>query len=325
MKALIALLICWPLWALAGDAAQARLWIDRMSNAMKTLNYEGTFVHFQNNQVEAMRIYHGVDDEGEYERLLSLTGAAREIIRDNDMLTCILPDSRSVVAEKSRPRQYIPQALVDAGSRLERFYQFRLLGKDRMVGMPARVLDIMPRDQYRYGYRLWLDEKTGLLLKSDLINEHGEAVEQMMFTSIRLLNRMPKRQLQPALIGKDFQWFSDHSSKTIEVMPEKKAWSVSSLPEGFMLSMYKDHGMPASKMPVEHLMFSDGLSSVSVYIEKPEQVREVLKGVSRMGAMNAYGTMVAGHQVTVMGEVPQAAVIMIGDAVQYNPQHEQHD
>lgn len=319
MKRITGILLLIPVLAFAADNGpqDARIWLDKMAHAMKSLNYEGTFVHLQDNQVEAMRIYHGVDEQGEHERLLSLTGEAREIVRDNDVLRCILPDSRAVVVEKSRSRKYIPAALLEIGSKLGAFYDFKVLGMDRMVGMSAHVIGVMPRDPYRYGYRLWLDEKTGMLLKSDLVNEQGDVVEQLMFTNLMLHKKIPVHLLKPAISGRNFTWYKDSSKP--ETLNRKKEWKVTHLPAGFMMSMHQNHGLPMSKMPVEHFMFTDGLSSISVYIEKPEHVKEILKGASRMGAVNAYGTMVAGHQVTVMGEVPQAAVTMIGKSVQYVP------
>lgn len=322
IKRILALLLLVPVLALAADSSSedARKWLDKMAYAMKSLNYEGTFVHLQDNQIEAMRIYHGVDEQGEHERLLSLTGEAREIVRDNDVLRCILPDSRAVVVEKSRSKHYIPAALLEIGSKLGSHYDFKVLGMDRMVGMTAQVVGVMPRDPYRYGHRLWLDEHTGMLLKSDLVNEQGEVVEQLMFTSLKLQKKIPMHQLKPAISGRNFTWYNDNSEAV--TVGNKKAWSVTQLPAGFMMSMHQNHGLPTSKMPVEHLMFTDGLSSVSVFIEKPEHVKEILKGASRMGAVNVYGTMVAGHQVTVMGEVPQAAVVLIGESVRYSPADE---
>ncbi|MEJ2345289.1 MAG: sigma-E factor regulatory protein RseB domain-containing protein [Gammaproteobacteria bacterium] len=163
---LLVALLAAPLAARAADdsSAQARQWLKKMEHAVKTMNYEGSFVYIHGDHLEAMRIVHVADKTGEHERLLSLTGAAREILRDNDMLTCILPDTRSVVVEKSRPRKYIPAGLLTLDKKLFRYYEFKMLGQDRMTGRAAQVIEVKARDQYRYGYRLWLERPVPLRL-----------------------------------------------------------------------------------------------------------------------------------------------------------------
>jgi len=313
-------LLAVPLAARAADdsSAQARQWLEKMEHAVKTMNYEGSFVYIHGDHLEAMRIVHVADKSGEHERLLSLNGAAREILRDNDMLTCILPDTRSVVVEKSRPRKYIPAGLLKLDKKLFRHYEFKMLGQDRMTGRAAQVIEVKARDQYRYGYRLWLDRATGMLLKSDLVDGHGMPVEQMMFTSIRMDKEIPPSALKPVISGKGYKWFRQEKPPWAPNR-EERAWKVTRLPPGFTMSMHVAHDMPVSVMPVDHMMFTDGLASVSVYVEEPDKKEKPFNGTSRMGAVNAFGKVIAGHQVTVVGEVPKATVMMIGESVRYEP------
>lgn len=305
------------------DGAAVRQWLERMVHAVKSLNYQGTFVYMHDQQLEAMRIVHAADESGEHERLISLNGAAREIIRDDNVLTCILPDSRSVVVEKSRPRKYIPEGLLELGDNLTEYYDFMMLGEDRVAGRASQMIAIKPRDPYRYGYRLWLDRETAMLLKSDLMDEKGRPVEQMMFTNVTFRKYIPESLLTPEISGEGFKWYREEErARDAREEGADGEWRVLSLPPGFMMSMHTEHGMPTSPMPVEHLVFTDGLSSVSVYIEesKPSSgERKDFRGVSHMGAVNAYGTMVAGHQVTVVGEVPKSTVMMIGESVRFMP------
>lgn len=310
-----------------GAAAQeipdeARDWLHRMVMAVKQLNYEGTFVYAHGNQLEAMRIVHGADADGEHERMVSLNGAAREILRDDNVLTCILPDSRSVVVEKSRPKRFVPERLLELDDGLIGLYEFQVRGEDRVAGRPARLLVIEPRDDYRYGYRLWLDEQTGMPLKSDLINTDGQVLEQMMFTQLEVRDRVDQAQLQPSISGTDFKWYRPKENVSVP-RNDAKQWRVTSLPKGFSMAMQAEHAMPMSRMPVEHLMYTDGLASVSVYIEKQGSVEDALQGPSRMGAVNAYGIEVAGHQATVVGEVPRETVEMIARSLRYMPEQAQ--
>ena len=327
IKKIFFLLLFFPVAVCSSDTStDAIKWLEKMAVAMKTLNYEGTFIYMHDNQLESMQIIHGKDKTGEHERLFSLNGAAREILRVNDELTCILPDSRAVMVEKSRPKQYIPPALLTITKKLGRFYEFKVLGEDRVADKTAQVIAVHPRDPYRYGYRLWLDKETGLLLKSDLVNTEGESLEQVMFTQLDILDYMPSAHLKPMISGHDFKWFeSKHQpdaflSKSNKNSAEKSEWKVAHVPGGFTKSMQKTHPLPANIMPVEHIVFTDGLSSISVFIEKSQESKDIFEGTSHMGAVHAYGTMIAGYQVTVVGEVPKDAVMMIGDSVQYHPQ-----
>lgn len=326
LKQLFFALLIFPVSVCSADtSAEAVAWLEKMAIAMKTLNYEGTFVYVHGDQIESMEIIHSKNESGEQERLFSLNGAAREILRVNDKLTCILPDSRAVLVEKSRPKQYISPALLTITKKLGHFYEFMMFGEDRVTDKSAQVIAVYPKDPYRYGYRLWLDMETGILLKSDLVNAQGMALEQIMFTRMEVLDHIPASHLQPVISGKNFKRFESSKqrlplSAIDESLDRKSGWKVAHVPGGFAMSMQKKHSLPTNRMPVEHMVFTDGLSSISVFIETPEEAKEVFEGVSHMGAVHAYGTMVAGHQVTVVGEVPEAAVVMIGDSVQYNPQ-----
>lgn len=290
--------------------------LDRMSAAMKTLNYEGVFVFIHGKQMELMQIVHSNTDGIEKERLLSLAGTPREILRNKDKLVCILPDSKSVMVEKSRPKNYLPSGLQRVTSELKRYYNFSVVGKERMTGRQATVIDVHPKDPYRYGYQLWLDEDTGMLLKSDLVNEQGEAVEQIMFTEIAIKEHIPDERLEPTISSKGYEWFKhDKLVEADEKQPSQ--WEVMRLPAGYMQGMHGTHGLPTSRMPVEHLMFTDGISSVSVYIEEMSKSKPMMKGFSRIGAVNAYTTVRSNYYVTVVGEVPKAAVKLIADSVRH--------
>ena len=309
-------------WSEHPTADEAREWLSRMSSAIKNLDYEGTFVYAHGSTLEALSIVHSRTAVGESERLFSLVGAAREILREDDLLTCILPDDEVVVVEKTRPRKYLPAGLLELNQRLSEYYDFRVIGSDRMTGRPATVIAVIPRDPYRYGYRLWLDDETALLLKSDMVNDEGKALEQVMFTSLKVMDRVPEEHLKPVSLEEGFKWFRGEEMTNEHKASHVPGWKVKRLPGGFRMIANSEHNLAMGRQPVEHLVYTDGLSSVSVFIEKPDTENEEMKGVSYMGAVNAYGTMVAGYQVTVVGEVPEAAVMMIGDSVYYSASKE---
>ena len=302
-----------PAWA----EPDAREWLERMSMASRSLNYTGTFVYQHQDSLEAMRIVHAMDeDEGERERLLSLTGPKREVLRDNQIVTCILGDSQSVVVNKSQPRTPFPASFPEGVMELEKHYRFKVLGQDRVAGLDCRVVAVEPRDQYRYGRRLCVHDDSHLLLRSELTGAGGRAIEQVMFTTVEFPQTIATADLLPNLDGANFTWKHEpeHQPEPGDGSTDSR-WKVVQVPDGFILTDHRWHKLSAHEPGVEHWVYSDGLASVSVYIEKSQKENDVYKGVSHRGALNAYGTMVAGYYVTVVGEVPRQTVEMIANSV----------
>jgi sigma-E factor negative regulatory protein RseB len=292
----------------------ARQWLDAMSDSLQTLDYEGTFVYLHDGKLEAMRIIHQRDSEGEKERLVSLTGSAREVIRDNQSVTCIMPDSKSVMVGRSRPRQPFPVVPRDLDS-IEKYYRFESVGDDRMAGVMTRVIAITPRDAYRYGYRFWIAKDSKMLLKSDLTGAHGAPIEQVMFTQLGVGSEVSGAGM-PAPPGENAPaWHHQDIGGTAAAEPGEPGWVVHRLPDGFSLTNYQRKRMRPDGAGTEHLVFSDGLATVSVYVEMASADDNSLKGLSSMGAMNAYGAIVNGHQVVVVGEVPAVTVEMMARSV----------
>ena len=294
----------------------ARQWLERMSMASQSLNYTGTFVYQREGNLEAMQIVHARDESGERERLLSLTGPKREVLRDNQVVTCILGDRQAVVVNKSRPRTPFPVSFPTELMDLEKYYSFEVLDEDRVAGLTCRVVAVEPRDEYRYGRRLCVHDESHLLLRSELTADKGEAIEQVMFTTVEFPQAIAGQKLLPAMDGADFTWHREpkEQPKTGDTVADTR-WKVTQVPDGFVLTDHSWHQLLADEPGVEHWVYSDGLASVSVYIEKSIKDNEPYSGVSYRGALNAYGTMVEGHYVTVVGEVPRQTVELIGKSV----------
>lgn len=314
---LAVLLLSVPAWA-ASAGEDARTWLEQMSQAVQSLNYLGTFVHQHDGRLEAMRIVHVSDEQGEREKLYSLTGPKREVIRDNQVVTCILGDQQSVIVNKSRPRQPFPAGFPEDLGNLERYYRFEQIGYDRVAGRPCHLIAIRPRDRFRYGQRLCIGKDTNMLLRSELTDEQGRSIERMMFTWIEFPAQVSEAALRPDFEEAGFRW-----SKEPEAAPHadrrEQRWQVKQVPAGFMMTDHNWHRLEEHKPGVEHWVYSDGLASVSVYVEKAPDEEEYYRGVSRRGALNAVGTMVSGHYVTVVGEVPLATVQMIAQSVRHRP------
>ena len=294
----------------------AREWLDEMSSALQTLDYDGTFVYLHDDKLEAMRIIHRMDAGGQRERLVSLTGSAREVLRDDKSVTCIMPDNRSVMIGQSRPRQPFPVVPRDLDS-VSPYYALEDAGDDRMAGYSARIIAITPRDDFRYGYRFWIDKNTRMLLKSDLTGVDGKAIEQVMFTRLVIGSDISVDDLQPSLNGDGYAWHRQENIRNSagSSTAGTPGWVVGKLPGGFRQTHFQHKRMREGRADAEHMVFTDGLATVSVYVEQSPVERPGFIGLSSMGAMNAYRVMLDGSQVTVVGEVPAATVEMIATSV----------
>lgn len=304
--------------AFGAISQDARQLLEGMAKAVHELNYEGTFIYRHNGNMQTMRIYHGVYPEGEKERLVSLSGPRREVLRDQDRVTCLLPQSKSLVVDDARSSRPFPISVPTRLEELGSHYEVRVDGVDRVADIEVRKIVFRPTDGYRYGQNLWVGTDTGLPLRAELVDEQGNSVEQIMFTDLKVYaGELPRNLLEPEVSGKDWvrkQFRSPAEAQQVQV-PEE--WEIGNLPPGFTRDVYLRHATGASGQPVEHVVFSDGLASVSVFIESAvgEGKGERLSGLSHMGAVHAFGRQLNGHRVIVVGEVPAETVKLIAESV----------
>jgi len=291
-------------------------WLKQMVQSVRTLSYEGTFVYLHSTQLEALQITHTANNNQEQERIFSLNGAAREVIRSQDSVICVLPDAKTVSVTKHRKNdRRFPSVLPMNISRLSDYYEFRLLGEARIANREAVVIGIIPRDPLRYGYRLFLDADHALPLKTDTINEEGEMVSQIMFTALRIDPSI--QSMSPGMYGKsDYSWIHPKPAQEVPASMDTR-WKFKKLPQGFQLQVRTKRPASSSEKEMEHVVFSDGLATLSVYFEKADDENGLNKA-SKMGAVNAFGTQISGYQVTVVGEVPAQTVRTIANSIEYS-------
>jgi sigma-E factor negative regulatory protein RseB len=244
--------------------------------------------------------------DGYKERVLTLDGTPMEVMRDGKSVTCTLPGGKGDLAGKRIPRNPFPGERWTFSPTVMDHYEFLDLGEGRVAGRACKVIGIKPRDGYRFGYRLWVDVETGLLLKSDLIDEDGELVEQVAFTRIDVLPEMADALVEPTLSGEVLHWAVAEDKDE----PEIDGWIVDTLPPGFVQESVRKR-----KHGTIQRVYSDGIATVSVFVETSADGKKSLSGTSRMGAVSAFGTVINGHQVTVVGEVPLATVRTIGESL----------
>ena len=291
-------------------------WVQKMSESMRNLNYRGNFVYMHEKQLESMSILHLKNEQGEKERLLSLNGEAREVIRDNKNLTCIWPSSRTVVIDHTKQNSFSPLFIPDDIASISQLYDVKLTGKDRVAGHESVMVFISPKDKLRYGVKLWIAEESALLVKSNLINELGEVIEQVMFTSLEVLldshdltlNTIPE-------LDESFTMVRYHQGEPSEETSSDVAWHLTDMPKGFRLDSVLKREVSATGLYVHQMIFTDGLASLSVFVEK-ESVQNH-SGSTSMGAVNAFIRIVDGHSIIAIGEVPAATVQQVAESVFY--------
>ena len=292
----------------AARADAALDWLNRAAVAAKQQNYSGVYVYHHGEHVEVLRVMHRTHAKGEMEKVELMDGTPRKFLRINNDVYCHLPDGKQVRLERNAPRRFFPALLPANPARLLDYYEAKLGGTERVAGRPCQVVTLTPRDGYRYAYDLWLDKQTGLPLKSRIVNDHGSVVSMYVFSEIQI-GKAPDLQLfRNDLAGKQIQ-------KASLDQPADVQWQVAP-PPGYDQVQDAVRTLPGKAAPVVHLVFSDGLSVLSMFVEPVDPQLQRLQGLSAEGAIGVYAREVDGYTVTTLGEVPNTALIETGNSVQ---------
>ncbi|MCI0666899.1 MAG: MucB/RseB C-terminal domain-containing protein [Methylococcaceae bacterium] len=296
------------------DSGQsARQLLMEMSEAVKNRNYHGTVVYLREKKAETMRVFHALTNGVEKERIVAVNSPMREVIRSDQEVTCYLPDARLIYVSRQGARRSFLVRLPEDLESDPSYYEFLVDGREYVIQKEAQVIELRSKDQFRYGRKIWMDLDTRLPLKFEMIDEKGELVEQMMFTDLEVVDHLPAE----ALTVSSTMNTSDWEVRDGESLPDvKQTWTFDGIPQGFRQVFYRRTIMPTDKQAVEHILFSDGFSSVSVYVDKQGN-DNVASYQKQWGAINSYSRLLDGYQITVLGAVPAKTVQAIGDGIEY--------
>jgi sigma-E factor negative regulatory protein RseB len=310
----LSLLLLLPLTVMAADADKI---VEKMIFAMNDLNYEGTYVYSYGDRLETIQLTHTNNVGLRTETLLSLTGEAREIIRTNDTVSCVLPANKAVIIDKARTQFASINKLTFHSATLKKHYSFRAMGEDRIAGQKVYVIHIDPNDEYRYAHTLWIAKEHHLLLKSKLSDEKNHPVEQIIFTDIRLLKR---NDLLPILSvsNKRFSKLHTIKNKTKELSSNHSNWSFDNVPPGYELKQYFKKTMNKQGQEIKQWLFSDGLISYSVFIREVGTEQKMPEKMIKLGSINVYSKQLNQYLITVMGEVPAKTVMLASTGIVKN-------
>lgn len=312
---LLSLLLTFPAQA-ADDATN---WMMRINDAAAKLSFAGSFVYMHDSQMEAMEVVRRVKNGAMQERLYALNGDAREVVRDQDRIWCFIPDKNMGVHDyRQSSESGFPRILPSDISTLKQNYEFDLGGIRRIARRQAQQVLVKPKDSLRYGYHLWADKESGLLLQSDLVDIQGDVVERYMFVDIDIGRDISDSELSSVTNREKLVWYGMDRPNLSATVSDAR-WHVNNPPAGYKLIKHIRRMTPMQMEEEEHLVFTDGLSSVSVFVKKARDGQSGMVGLSRMGAVHAYRDTIRDHWVTVMGEVPAETVTALASNISYRP------
>jgi sigma-E factor negative regulatory protein RseB len=313
MPALPLGLVCFLLAGLAqAQSPEALELLRRIQDATHKLSYSGTFVYQHGGRSETSRITRFADPSGDIEKLEVMDGVPRELVRTRDSVKCYLPESKVVKIERRSGEREFPALLPEKLTALGRHYDIGLGEVRRIAGFECRAVVLTPKDNLRYGYRLYADVQSGMLMKAVTFDNAGQDVEQFMFTQL-VLGHVTRDMVKPRHATRD--WRVEDAGAVRASLP---GWALSAELPGFHKVVALRRRLGESK-PVGQMVYSDGLAAVSVFIEPMEPRREAVRtGLATMGAINIYTREVANHMVTVVGEAPALSVQRIADSVEYH-------
>ena len=280
-------------------------WLLRMHEASRRRAYVGTFVVSAGGAMSSARIWHVCDGEQQMERVESLTGAQRSTFRHNDQVVTFLPDRRVVVTEKRESLGVFPNLLQSNDSSIAQFYRVQVIGGERVAGYVSDVVQLQPQDELRFGYRIWTEKKTGLVVKLQILDVAGRVLEQAAFSELQL--DAPVNMTQLTQMMANTQGYQVEKPDLVKTSSAAEGWILKTAVPGFKsMSCYRRSVGAVDAHPANTFqwIFSDGLASVSLFVEAFDDRLHVQSGSTAMGATHTLTRRMGDWWLTVVGEVP---------------------
>ncbi len=318
------LLSAFSLSSLAED--DAWLVLQKTAHAARELNYQGVFVYQNGKQTRSVQITHMNNNGQEMARNVVLdngvqAGQQREVYSQGNNVVIVRPKHQKVVIEKRRGQNLFPAMLPTDLIAIKASYTAHFGALEQVAGRAAQVLDLVPNDAFRYSYRIWSDTEFGLLLKMTLIDNKNQALEQIGFTQISMLNSQDANWFQPKIdVTKSYEMEDKTAVSPVNSSRVYANWMVNDLPAGYTKVDHRALLVPGKAVPVDQMIFSDGIASVSLFIEPMTKGMRPKMGHMLIGSTNICANVMDGYQITVVGEVPEITVMQIAKAITFKKQ-----
>lgn len=331
--ACLCVIVCAPV-----SAQTPEEWLLQASEAARSQNYQGVVIYSGNELLDTFRVAHRLEHGEERERMQSLNGEVREVLKHDDQVICILPRDQKITSSQPTPKGFIPQLPASRLAQLGKLYTFEDLGRARIAGRQCQGIAVYPKDEYRYGYEVWADAETSVPLKVRLLDADRRRIEEIVFSQVEFPQTIPDAAFESAFEPETMRQVTQSSAPAISAAAAEIAKSASdrpadqpqnneallnlqsapggaSLPPGFRVAMRDVRTLPDARGVLEHILLSDGLTSVSIFrVEQRVSGTPTYSGVTQLGAVNAYSRVVGRMSITVVGEAPQRTIRMIGDS-----------
>ncbi|MEE9331158.1 MAG: MucB/RseB C-terminal domain-containing protein [Methylophilaceae bacterium] len=289
----------------------AWLMLEKSAFAARELNYEGQFIYVNGEKTSTVEITHMNYGGREVARNIVLDANQREVYSKGNDIVIFQPTDSSVIIKKRRGKNLFPAMLPTNLSLIKANYKAQLLGTEFVASREAQIVELVPIDAYRYRYKVWTDIKFGLILKMALLNASNKTLEQIYFNKLSMLNSQNLNWFEPKIdMSKNYV-----TEKSASITRVESNWDVENLPTGYQKIDHIQREVHGKNIVVDQLVFSDGIGSVSVFIEPLTKGQRPKKGHMLMGSTNMCANVVDGHQVIVVGEVPEKTVQSIARAV----------
>ncbi len=299
----------------ADKSTDPRQIFTEMMRAIETLNYQGTVAIMKNGKLDTMKYVHAVKQGAGQERLIALNSPLREIIRTSDKVMCMFQQSKDIVIDHRPVRRSFFMDLPAELEHVDANYNFVLGGEESIATLPTQVLLIHPKDKLRYHRKIWIDKHNHLPLRFELLDSAGIALEQAIFIDIEIKDSLPFVEISAEGEAK-----AKHIHELDKLPFSETQFIVDNLPSGFYKVFFTRRTMSSPDKLVEHLLLSDGFSTVSVYFERGDYA--VLEPrLTKVGAINSYARWIEGNRLTVLGEVPMKTVQLIAKSVRLRSPH----
>ncbi|MGA0572529.1 MucB/RseB C-terminal domain-containing protein [Variovorax sp. VNK109] len=297
-------------------------WLLRMHEASRKRAYVGTFVvSSASGGMSSSRIWHVCDGEQQMERVESLTGTPRSTFRRNDEVVTFLPESRIARTEKRESLGLFPNVIRPGDPSIGEFYSARQIGSDRVAGFDADVVQMAPKDNLRFGYRVWSEKRSGLVVKLQTLDGDSRVLEQAAFSELQL--DAPVKMEKLSQMMSNTSGYRVEKSELVKTTALAEGWVLRQPVAGFKpMSCYK---RPVSTVPADSTMqwiFSDGLASVSLFVEPYDRQRHAQETMVAMGATHALTRKIGDKAdktewwLTVVGEVPPPTLKAFAQALE---------
>lgn len=295
----------------APDSKSLNEWLLRMHEASKNRSYIGTYVVSVGGQMQSAKIWHVCDGGQQMERIETLTGAPRSSFRHNDKLVTFLPEQKLVRQERREVPGAFPELVQSTDNRIAEFYKIRLEGVDRIAGLEADVALLLPKDAMRFGYRVWTEQKRGLIVKLQTLDADGKVLEQAAFSELQL-DAPVKMDKLLQMMGK-VDGYKVEQPALVKTTASAEGWVLKAPVAGFKpMSCYKRPAAGAQRLPLPdepmQWVFSDGLASVSLFVEPFDRQRHGVQSSMSMGATHTITRQLGNYWLTAMGEVPMTTL-----------------